>query len=50
LNADQRTVVSENDRKAKNEFLNQAPAVTHGTIKTSEPYKDYMSMVHAATK
>ena len=50
LNADQRQIVSENDRKAKNEFLAAAPQVTHGTLKVSDSYKDYMSMVQAATK
>jgi hypothetical protein len=50
LNADQRAIVSENDRKAKNEFLNLAPAINHGTIKMADKYKDYLTMVHAATK
>lgn len=50
LNADQRAIVSENDRKAKNEFLGQAPMLTHGTLKETDTYKDYMAMVSAATK
>lgn len=50
LNADQRQIVSDNDRKAKNEFLGQAPQISHGTLKEADAYKDYMAMVQAATK
>jgi hypothetical protein len=37
--------VSENDRKAKNEFLGQAPVLTHGSLKEADAFKDYMAMV-----
>jgi hypothetical protein len=50
LTEDQRNIVAESDRKAKNEFLAQAPAVTHGALKMSDQYKSYMTMVGAATK
>lgn len=49
LSADQRTTVASNDRKMKNEFLAQAPAISHGTVKMTEKYKSYMGMVQAAT-
>jgi len=50
LSAEQRKIVADNDRKAKNEFLAAAPAVTHGTLKNSENYKSYMQMVQSSTK
>jgi len=50
LSPEQRIIVAENDRKAKNEFLAAAPAVSHGALKLSDPYKSYMNMVGAATK
>ena len=49
LSEDQKKLVVENDRKIKNEFLATAPAVSHGSLKMSEKYKNYMSMVHSAT-
>ena len=49
LTEDQKKLVVENDRKIKNEFLATAPAVSHGSLKMSEKYKNYMSMVHSAT-
>jgi hypothetical protein len=50
LTPEQKQIVAENDRKAKNEFLSQAPAISHGTVKMSDKYKNYMAMVHSATK
>jgi hypothetical protein len=48
LNAEQKQIVAENDRKAKQEFLSQAPQISHGTVKMSEKYKSYMGMVTSA--
>jgi len=48
LNDEQKKLVVENDRKLKNEFLAKAPEVSHGTIKMSEKYRNYVSMVQAA--
>jgi hypothetical protein len=50
LSAAQKQIVAENDRKMKNEFLAAAPQISHGTIKMSEKYKGYMTMVQSATK
>lgn len=50
LTAEQKAIIAENDRKAKNEFLTQAPAISHGTVKMTEKYKGYMGMVASATK
>jgi hypothetical protein len=50
LTDDQKFIVAEADRKAKNEFLAQAPGVTHGALKMSDQYRSYISMVAAATK
>jgi len=45
LSADQKKIVSDNDRKLKNEYLAMAPHITHGTVKMNEKYKEYMGMV-----
>jgi len=50
LSSEQKAIIAENDRKAKNEFLSQAPAISHGTVKNSDKYKGYMNMVSASTK
>ena len=50
LSAQQKQIVAENDKKMKNEFLAQAPAIAHGTVKNTDKYKSYMSMVQGATK
>ena len=50
LSSEQKKIVAENDRKMKNEFLAAAPQVSHGTVKSNDKYKQYMTMVHAATK
>ena len=50
LSGEQKKIVAENDRKMKNEFLAAAPQVSHGTIKSNDKYKQYMSMVQSATK
>jgi len=34
----------------KNEFLMAAPAISHGTVKMSDKYKGYMTMVQGSTK
>lgn len=48
LTEEQKKIVVENDRKMKHEFLAQAPAINHGTIKMHDKYKSYMSMVQSA--
>lgn len=50
LSADQKKIVSENDRKLKNEYLAAAPHITHGSVKLHEKYKEYMSHVQSHTK
>lgn len=45
LSNEQKKIVAENDRKLKNEFLTAAPAITHGTVKGNEKYKNYLTMV-----
>ena len=49
ITEDQKKYVVDNDRKLKNEFLGAGPAISHGTVKNSEKYKNYMNMVHSAT-
>jgi len=44
----QRKLLSDNDRKIKNEFLLTAPPITHGSIKSHDKYKNYMKMVTEA--
>lgn len=46
----QRTLVAENDRKLKNEFLGAHPSVSHGGLKMSEQYKQYVTVAASATK
>jgi len=50
LTPEQKASVVASDRQQKNEFLAAAPAVSHGTLKVTEKYKDYMSMVQGATR
>lgn len=50
LTAEQKSIIAENDRKAKNEFLTAAPGISHGTVKMTDKYKGYMSMVQAGAK
>ena len=50
LTDEQRRIVSENDRKMKNEFLQAPPHITHGAVKMNDKYRSYMDMVKAATK
>ena len=50
LSADQKKSIVENDRKAKNEFLGAAPAITHGSVKMNEKYKNYVTMAQAAAR
>ena len=48
LSASQKASVAENDRKLKGEFLGAAPAISHGTVKNTDAYQSYMTMVSAA--
>ena len=50
LTNDQRKLLSDNDRKIKNEFLLAPPAISHGSIKSHDKYKQYMNMVHDAAQ
>ena len=50
LTAQQRHLVAENDRKLKNEFLGAAPQISHGGLKMSEQYKNYINVAHSAAK
>lgn len=50
LSDTQRRTLAENDKKLKNEFLQQAPGITHGAVKMHDKYKHYMKMVIDATK
>jgi len=49
LNADQKQIVVDNDRKLKNEFLGAAPAINHGTVKMTPKFKAYVAMAKSAT-
>jgi hypothetical protein len=48
LSASQKASVAENDRKLKGEFLGAAPAISHGTVKNTDAYQSYLTMVSAA--
>lgn len=50
LTAAQKGIIAENDKKMKNEFLAAAPQISHGTVKNSDKYKSYMTMVQGSTK
>lgn len=50
LSDSQRKTLAENDKKLKNEFLQQPPAISNGAVKMHEKYKHYMKMVMDATK
>ena len=50
LTDEQRKLLSDNDRKIKNEFLLTPPPISHGSIKSHDKYKNYMKMVHEATQ
>lgn len=49
LNDEQKRIIADNDRKLKNEFLQTAPAVTHGGVKNHEKFQNYMKAVQIAT-
>lgn len=50
LSDQQRKTLADNDKKLKNEFLQQAPAIGHGGVKNHEKFKHYVKMVQEATK
>lgn len=50
LSEEQKKIVAENDKKAKNEFLSAAPHITHGAVKMHEKYKSYVQMSAAGSK
>lgn len=50
LTPQQRHLVAENDKKLKNEFLGAAPQISHGGLKMSEQYKNYVTVAHSAAK
>lgn len=50
ISDEQRRIIADNDRKLKNEFLAQAPHITHGSVKNHDKYRAYMQMVQSATR
>lgn len=50
LTDEQRRIISDNDRKLKNEFLGQAPHITHGAVKMHDKYKSYVQMATASSR
>lgn len=46
LTAEQRKLVADNDRKAKQEYLGQVPNINNPGIKSHEKYKNFVDMVH----
>lgn len=50
LSVEQKKIIADNDKKAKNEFLGAAPTITHGAVKMNEKYKSYVAMAQAATR
>ena len=48
LNADQKRIISENDRKAKNEFLGKVPNINNPGIKVHDKYKAHAAYVAAS--
>jgi len=50
LTEEQKDIVAANDRKMKNEFLATAPGITHGAVKMTDKFKNYVSMVQNANK
>lgn len=48
LNADQKRIIADGDRKAKQEFLQQVPSINNPGIKTHQKYKSFASQVHAS--
>lgn len=50
LSEEQRRIIMDNDRKAKNEFLSAAPHITHGAVKMHDKYKNYVQMAQASAK
>jgi hypothetical protein len=49
LNDDQKAIIAGNDRAMKNEFLRAPPGITHGSVKSHDKFKSYMSAVTIAT-
>lgn len=45
LTTEQKSIVAENDKKLKQEFLATAPAISHGAVKMNDKYKSYMTMI-----
>ncbi len=46
LNDDQRRIVADSDRKAKNEYLGQAPNINNPGVKSHEKYKQFVDMIN----
>lgn len=43
LNDDQKRIVTDQDRKAKSEFLNAMPAINNAGVKLHPKFKSYVS-------
>lgn len=50
LSADQRRIVGESDKKAKSEYLAQAPNINHPGVKGHDKYKQYVDNMNASAK
>lgn len=50
LSEEQKRIVADNDRKAKNEFLATPPHITHGAVKMHDKYKSYVQMATASSR
>lgn len=50
LSSDQRRIVSDQDRKAKIEYLGAQPNINNPGIKLHEKYKSFVDMVHNVHK
>ena len=48
LTDEQRGILTQNDKKMKNEFLLQPPPITHAAVKGHPKYTNYMKMVQEA--
>lgn len=50
LSDDQRKMLADKDKAVKNEFLQGAPAISHGGVKMHPKFKNYMKMAKEATQ
>jgi hypothetical protein len=50
LSADQKKIVMDNDKKAKNEYLGTIPNVNNPGIKSHEKFKNFVDVIGTLTK